>query len=227
MGTANIHPYHLQGSMLVRRIVRLGPKFVCGICRTHHSEVHKANTCLYTCWCSIKSHAPFTAVRKRNLIQYACIYCLRSYQTPSHACDCAFDCSKDVDITEYSISSGGNRRPKVVSPPVIKQTEIDTKPVVVAKQVAPATVVGIAKTATIVAKPAVPETVAQPIPTIGLPPAAETGAETGAEDDKKKLRKAGRTKKFNRAGAKYVCEVCLEKYFTKSEVEKCFEAHPD
>lgn len=32
-------------------------------------------------------------------------------------------------------------------------------------------------------------------------------------------------KKFFRDGAKYVCAKCKQKYFTKIEVEKCFDSH--
>jgi hypothetical protein len=32
--------------------------------------------------------------------------------------------------------------------------------------------------------------------------------------------------KFIRDGAKYVCKRCKAKYFTKIEVEKCFDSHP-
>ena len=33
------------------------------------------------------------------------------------------------------------------------------------------------------------------------------------------------TKKFFRDGARYVCADCQAKYFTKSEVEKCWDSH--
>lgn len=33
--------------------------------------------------------------------------------------------------------------------------------------------------------------------------------------------------KFKRDGAKYVCAKCKAKFFTKDEVEKCFDAHID
>jgi hypothetical protein len=33
--------------------------------------------------------------------------------------------------------------------------------------------------------------------------------------------------KFKRDGAKYVCTKCKAKYFTKDDVEKCFDSHID
>jgi hypothetical protein len=35
----------------------------------------------------------------------------------------------------------------------------------------------------------------------------------------------GGDKKFFRDGAKYVCDICKQKFFTRVEVEKCFDNH--
>ncbi len=43
------------------------------------------------------------------------------------------------------------------------------------------------------------------------------------EDDKKA---GGSDKKYFRDGARYVCNKCKAKFFTKDEVEKCHDAHP-
>jgi hypothetical protein len=51
------------------------------------------------------------------------------------------------------------------------------------------------------------------------PPPGEPAAEKAA----KKPR--DNTKKFFRDGARYVCADCQAKYFTKSEVEKCWDSH--
>ncbi len=32
-------------------------------------------------------------------------------------------------------------------------------------------------------------------------------------------------KKFTRDGARYVCKKCKQKYFTKVEVEQCYDKH--
>jgi hypothetical protein len=39
------------------------------------------------------------------------------------------------------------------------------------------------------------------------------------KDEKKK------SDKYKREGAKYVCVKCKAKYFSKEEVEKCFDSH--
>jgi hypothetical protein len=34
------------------------------------------------------------------------------------------------------------------------------------------------------------------------------------------------SEKFKREGAKYVCKKCKAKYFSKGDVEKCYDSHP-
>lgn len=76
--------------------------------------------------------------------------------------------------------------------------------------------------------PTEPEPVPDPVPSIAPPLASAAAAEAPLESSSAPVkRKAGRVKKFERVGSKYVCEVCNQKFFTKNEVEACFEAHPD
>ena len=71
--------------------------------------------------------------------------------------------------------------------------------------------------------PVVPAIVTEP------PPQLATEADTSAEDSLKKKRKIprDRTKRFERVGSKYECIICHVKYFTKDEVEACFNGHED
>lgn len=34
-----------------------------------------------------------------------------------------------------------------------------------------------------------------------------------------------KSEKFTRDGAKYVCRKCKAKYFTRAEVEECYDSH--
>lgn len=38
---------------------------------------------------------------------------------------------------------------------------------------------------------------------------------------------ANSTEKYLRDGAKYVCRKCKQKYFTRVEVEACYDSHED
>lgn len=33
------------------------------------------------------------------------------------------------------------------------------------------------------------------------------------------------SEKFKRDGAKYVCKTCKQKFFTRDDVEKCYDSH--
>lgn len=223
MGAAKKRPFYMIGSMLVRRVVRLGPKFVCGICRTHHKAPYEANNCLHACWRDVKSSASFVPVRRMNNIYYACIYCLRSYHTPDDAATCAADCNQTMFITDYSTNQLDRGRSPYSNDPVSNVIPI-AKPTV---KPAPAAV----RQPTVLTVPSVPiEHSPPPVLNIAAAPLASAAAAEVPSDfleTEVKHRKGNRVKKFDRAGSKYVCEVCKEKYFTKTEVEACFDAHPD
>jgi hypothetical protein len=36
-----------------------------------------------------------------------------------------------------------------------------------------------------------------------------------------------KSEKYVREGAKYLCTKCKAKYFSKDEVEKCYDSHPE
>lgn len=221
MGAALKRPFYMTGSMLVRRVVRMGPKFVCGICRTHHKEPYTANDCLHSCWHEVRSSAAYVPVRRMSNTQYACIYCLRSYQTPNHAMSCAADCTQIMGLTEYNTSVDGRPRKR--------GTDSFGKIIPIAKaKVKPVPALPAPMIATPPPKKVEPQPVPTPVQTAPAPLASAAAAEAPLEIAHVEVkRKNGRVKKFERSGSKYVCEVCNEKFFTKAEVEACFEAHPD
>ena len=60
--------------------------------------------------------------------------------------------------------------------------------------------------------------------TQGLTDGTEKAEEPAAAAEPRKKPKP--KKRFTRDGAKYVCTVCLEQYFTRVEVGKCYDGHP-
>jgi hypothetical protein len=79
--------------MMMRRIIRNGDFFICGICRTKHSSQNQAASCLVTCWKMLLERAPWVVeVRGIGKYPYACAYCQRGYATPEQAHSCAQDC---------------------------------------------------------------------------------------------------------------------------------------
>lgn len=71
---------------------------------------------------------------------------------------------------------------------------------------------------------ATPAAVAPSEPPPSEPPPSPA-PESELEDYMKYKRKPGQ-KPFSRDGARYVCNACNNKFFTRSEVERCFERHP-
>ena len=84
-----VGPSHL----MMRRVLRSGEFFVCGICRTHHATSVGAGTCLQTCWKPLIDRAPWVIeVRGFGKQQFACSYCKRGYPNSQQAHACALDC---------------------------------------------------------------------------------------------------------------------------------------
>jgi hypothetical protein len=230
MGNPSFRPFQIRGSMLmrngsmlVRRVIRLGSTYICGICRGHHKEAYDANQCLDMCWKEVKSCVPYLPFRRLHRTEFACIYCQRSYAEAHLATQCASDCSAIMEITGYDGNIPGavkthnhehiNRRRKLKPVPKI----VETPPVqVVAARVE-------------VPQPSPIETPVVPIVAALPPPAFAPEIETSGSERTAKAKKPprDRTKRFERVGSKYECIICHVKYFTKDEVEACFNGHED
>ncbi len=229
MANTSFRPFQIRGSMLirsgsmlVRRVVRMGSTYICGICRSHHKEAYDANQCLDMCWKEVKSCVPYLPFRRLHSTEFACIYCQRSYSESHLAAQCASDCSAMMEITDYEgdiVTAGHDerlesiRRPKKVKP-ALKIADAPPLQVIPEK-------VEVAQAAPIEA-PSVPIVTAPP-------PQQATETDPSAEGSVAKKRKIPRdlTKRFERVGSKYECIICHVKYFTKDEVEACFNGHED
>ena len=197
----------------------MSDSFICGICRTEHESPHSANTCLVSCWHNVKTQDPIRPVRRIGRYEFACVYCLRSYQTPVLARQCAFECVAELQITSFSGEDLSDKRPR----------RTWTKPA------RPAAVLPFARVNSLESEEeskedekteSVPE--AKGAPTDAPSESAKKAAASAVSaesDDSASKEPRDHTKKFTRAGAKYVCEICKEKYFSKEEVIRCFDGH--
>jgi len=78
---------------MLRRIIRKGEKFLCGICRSIHTSQSHAMGCLTSCWKQLLERAPWVVeVRTIGKHSYVCAYCQRGYFEPEQAHACAQDC---------------------------------------------------------------------------------------------------------------------------------------
>lgn len=105
--------------LMMRRILKNGDFYTCGICRSNHASQAYALSCLQTCWRLLLERAPWVVdVRSIGKQPFACNYCQRGYSTVEQAHACAQDC-----LTKIMKSSSA-----VVSTPNVKVNRPLTKP---------------------------------------------------------------------------------------------------
>ena len=215
--SAKRHPIY---DVIVRRVVRISNDFICGICRTHHHNVQAANSCLVDCWDHVRSREPYRRVRRVGRYEFACIYCLRSYLTPLLAVNCAEDCLSHMHITGFSGEDLSANRPR-------RTWTRPGKPTVVLPfaRLAPETHDKDDDAAAKAAAEALEAANKSKESEDAQSRAAKAAAASAEEDAAKDKEPKDRTKKFSREGAKYVCEQCKMKYFSKEEVVRCFDSH--
>lgn len=220
MGAA---PLNTSRAGTVRRVVRRGKVFICGLCRSHHADLDEAKGCVRQCWADLLALDPVIRKPRVNYALYRCRFCARDYRTRNEAMTCASECramQKERQALERELEreegqpAGKKPRLGLARPALI--------PVAPRPRPAPK-----------VAPPEVPSKAPAPIDVdaTSVPAAApaldsvpDPGPAVAADEEKKKKKDASKGA-FYRDGAKYVCHHCHEKYFTKNEVVKCFDGH--
>jgi len=110
--------------LMMRRIIRNGHMFICGICRTKHSSQGHAASCLVTCWKMLLERAPWV-VETRGIGKqpYACAYCQRGYATPEQSHTCAQDCVNKLNTgSTTEIITAKQKISRPFSKPSVKST---------------------------------------------------------------------------------------------------------
>lgn len=96
---------------MMRRVLRSGEFFVCGICRSPHATSASAGTCLQTCWKLLIDRAPWVLeVRGVGKQPFACSYCKRGYPTAQQAHACALDCVNKMTPSSNNGKSEARQR---------------------------------------------------------------------------------------------------------------------
>lgn len=215
-----------QTSTVVRRIFRVGQDFVCGICRVKHKHVEKANKCLEKCWRIIQFGTPFIAFKRLGKIEFACVYCMRAYANVSEAKACAEDCVSHLNLTSMPEQPEQDHKPapkKTTPKPIAKPT-----PIVDLNTQKPRSEESIAVKNVATAAPKL--VVTKPVELEEIEPetiSVSSSKKSTEEDEAEKAEKAARdrTVRFERQGSKYVCVKCKSKFFTREDVEACYNAH--
>ncbi len=212
----------------IRRVVRRGQTFICGMCREQHGELAPAEQCVVTCWAAVLAMDPVIARRHGLRTSFRCRFCARDYRERHQAHICAHDCrhkfiarhDQEQDLTLHD-DPGANRRRYQPKPKAVLQAAPRHPKAAAAAAAAPSTLSGAAPISVdTVQKPekqAPPPAVAAPAPAPTVEAAPAAAKDAGSRWKDKEV--------FYRDGARYICRGCDTKYFTKEDVFACFEKH--
>ena len=195
---------------VLRKIFRQGKVFVCGICRSKHSQRKDANNCLNHCWYALQEQYPLIVRTEYGKTYFRCQYCFRDYTSENDGLDCAVEC---ID----------KKRQHHIKEQLIQDLPIETRPrkqfqLVKVPQLAPA---GISF------RKQKEETPPEPEIEENTEVENDQEPEESVEPEKKKRHRSEYKKEWIRAAAKYKCMYCLELHYTRMEVQDCFNSHFD
>lgn len=205
----------------VARVLKQGSYFVCGICRKPHTRKEEGNACVNKCFTALTSGSLVVHTRQWGRDVFRCKLCTRTYAQVEPCQACANEC---LTRMQGKLPPMPRLLPNGTYAPQADTPSAPRKPITRAPAPTPAPRMAPPK---IVARPAAPAPVAAPPPVAAAPELEPTPPPPTAEAEAPKAPKKprDRTKKFHREGAKYVCQECSSKYFTKVEVEACFDKH--
>lgn len=199
---------------VVRKVFRQNGEFICGICRQHHDRRENAFKCLDQCWNEVLQSTPVVGTFRGRNKAFKCRFCCRVYIEEKEAMACAMECIELRKSQHYASmkiakvpANKFHSRAKYhfvsfqkgeIKSDYVSRFNLRRKGTSSAVQVE--THIEEENDSTEETK----DTVAPP-----------------------KKTKADYPKPFIRNHAKYECMYCHELYFTKIEVDKCFNGHFD
>ena len=224
----------------LRKVVAQDGAFLCGMCMTSYEQIEDAYACLHHCWHDFLEEMPVVKRRARGGMVYRCRLCGKHYGTEDEGLVCANEClmrsnaifAEELKIEKMAAQPLSGRRPgrinmaaflrdtKFVSRwnwrrgVVSDAAETESAPAPVPAPVKVAAANAPVKAAKAAA--AAPEAVSKPV-------AAVAEEAPAVVRRKKSAYKQG----WHRANAKYQCDLCHSGYFTRAEVNKCFDGHFD
>jgi hypothetical protein len=205
-------------SFAVRKVLLADDGFVCGICRSSYESAPEAQRCLKVCTVEMMSNMIVERARHHGKLMYKCGCCRRLYEARETAENCLKDCrSGFVGKNSIDEVEGVEKRLRIAK---TKPYQSQPKPQKI-KLIPPYRLRKMVSEADIDAEIAAAEA------------RGEGGGAGGADGtpaakmEPVLRRKADLKDKFIRQGAQYQCAYCMQLYYTKVEVQSCFEAHPD
>lgn len=220
----------------IKRVIRQNGHFICGICQDQHPKMTHALDCLHECWTLFNKLPPVVARKSLFRWQYRCRFCARDFTRYSDAKACGDKCLSGLaqrfetewSLLDYTPPKKQKYQPKLK--PLLSfrpQERFGSNPS--EKSLSDSEITEPDETGPQSKEPIAPVHVApSPLSDIGSSLGGEKGAETSGEVDeaeKDPKKKKERDHGFYRDGARYVCQVCNVKYFTKEDVMTCFNGH--
>ncbi|MEY4630403.1 MAG: hypothetical protein RIQ81_523 [Pseudomonadota bacterium] len=229
---------------IIKRVVPTAGGFYCGICRALHPTWSAASICVEGCWETQLHAQPTVAIRKGMFVLHRCRFCKREYADPADATACAQQCSETMVADANQEASQATVKTLSTA---VKKMELPFT--ISARTVSPVVLHEMSRTALMpfqIHNRLLDQKIIKPLFKAVLKHAAaiatgykpltksnQTHGGNGMTDARTKDANNGNqaakgkdpNKKFFRDGAKYVCAVCRAKFFTKIEVESCWDKH--
>jgi hypothetical protein len=190
-----------------------------------------------SCWSEFLAGDPVLKRRRGEGDVWRCRFCARDHDSQASARRCAAECKEkhlalhDLEVSETDDGSAAAGGPKGRPLRAATRAYVPLRAVPVARTLksksrsSPEEAEASTSVTTESAAEATTASSAKPVSTAkateGAAP-APTKAEAGAAKPAKKKKHDG---SFYRDGARYVCSECNEKYFTRVEVQACFDKH--
>ncbi|HET9238433.1 MAG TPA: hypothetical protein VFO10_14320 [Oligoflexus sp.] len=206
----------------VRRVVKQGLFYICGMCGTRYGSEAQADNCLKAC---IKRYMDQSAVQDKSEKSgkvYRCTYCKRVYEKMIQAKECARTCKDEIQkkidaearykktqtveekLKNLAAFAGGEHKLPPVKTPA-PRSEAPTPPKAAAKK---------------------PKDAAPPAPKARRPQAEDAAAMDAPVPghDEAPVHPAEGSK-FEREGNSYRCHSCHQKYKKYQEAIACYDRH--
>lgn len=233
---------------VIRKIFRQGKDYFCGLCHRSHDREDDALFCLNSCWTAVLALPAVIHDEKRK--EFKCRFCSRTFPEEQTALECARDCRDEYRKRHYVDVKLFELPPEEISYRKFELTTVKTKmkrdfvSKIKWKRSSPTEQGASESEENQPVSADVPVDKGQPsegetTPEVSATAPSETldprdqepGEEIpdseAASSEPKRRNKSSFAKTWVRKDAKYQCMCCLQDYFTRIEVEKCFDGHFD
>lgn len=203
----------------IRRLFFRQDLYICGMCRRSYEEKKDGERCLIACSRNFALRNGVEVLRYMGTPHFKCRYCRRLYSEIQDAQSCVKECVpnywKQIGEAELDLDAPKEKqRPKkyLKKPEKIKLKAIPPY-----------------KLRNMISNEDIDKEIDESLANSDESAEAIAAAKAKAEEaNQKKTRlKSELAEQFLRQGAQYQCTYCMELYYTKVEVVKCFADHPE